>query len=222
VFSFVLLTGLTAQYGDRFMPTDLGSDYFRLAQRHFSIAVPTSSRESVSLHFREQLKVFGPEALRSCDERTQLVSDASFNRDEKYQLLGMPLGAIRDGGALADESRRLYSSAAAWTAGVDLNILYGCPGEISLALLDPVDSEMAQSLNYVARFRAHVANRICPLTVIERLSGELDTPGWTGLPELKDELAMNFQSRLSLYPVIQVNPVSTAVMSEVARMPIRG
>lgn len=216
IFSCVLLSALTSQFSDRYKPVDLGDEYFRFAQRHFSIAVPNQFRDRLACYFSDQCKQFGDDAIRAVDESTELVSDSSFNSDEYYALLGEPLGRLtrQRVAQLAGEANFLGAVAPTWVAGRDVSILYGFPGEISLALLAKPAVPL-EDIAVLARFRAEVALRICALPIVERLHRDLSTRGWDFLPELQAELRAAVDRRLSA-PVIAVDPFALSGHTEAA------
>lgn len=197
---------LTAGAGDRYYPDRMVPDFFLHARRHFSLAVPEHGRVAVTEHFERQFEELHDEALKACDETVELVAHGAIDDDSKYALLGahpLVMNPAQRANVLATIDA-VGVDADEWIPGRDLNILYAYPGAISLGLPDVIANPAIRSdIVRVARFRATLAARICPLPVLERLRADLDTVGWRAMPDVRDELCSLFDRRLDAFAFVR-------------------
>lgn len=202
--AYVPFGALTQPFGERYAPATLDPDYFLLARRHASIAVPSACRDAVSRYFHRLATVFGESAFMACPE--DLVVEGSHEPEDTR--LAISLGAD----AMSALQRR---QAAAWLSHAledevplaTLGYVFGTFGaELSLHLDAP--SSDRDAMEDVLRLRTRLLVDRASLPAVERAKASLETRGWESLAlaDLREELRGQLDARLCPFPVVQTDP----------------
>ncbi len=207
--AYEIFGGLTRPFGEYFSPETRAVNYFLRAHRHMSLAVPLTCRPAVSRYFHRQENVFGDEAFRECDENYFIYGGQESIGEFEKGLLHTAIEMV------APKRRREYleflqankNSIEAWRIGLDVDFAYATRG-IDAALLRKPDQSAVEEIAAIARVRADIAVKQCPLIVVQRFKDSLNTPGWDALDlaDYREELRGVLDARLARFPIIQANP----------------
>ncbi|HEY0505428.1 MAG TPA: hypothetical protein VGD42_18240 [Lysobacter sp.] len=202
--SQVVFGGITRSFGARFLPDELDPEFFLLAQRHGSIAVPEGQRSAVSRYFQRQAATFGARAFRVMDENL----DAAGATVDTEALAMFSLGVDALSPAQREGILALFI-AGAWHPGREFALVHACRG-VNVALHAPVreaDRSVAEAL---LRYRVAAVLGHGALPGIEATRAGLESPGWSSLAlaDLREELRGELDTVLSLHPLLQTDPFS--------------
>lgn len=202
--AYVPFGAFTRPFGDRHAPGILDCDYFLLARRHVSIAVPSACRGAVSRYFHRLATVFVESAFMACSE------EIAVEGSHEPEAIRMAIGLGAD--AMSPSQRK---EAIAWLShAIDdappmatLGYLFGTFGAELALRLDPLAGD-AGAVEQVLRLRTRLLVERASLPALGRAKASLETPGWEALAlaDLREELRGQLDARLCPYPIVQTDP----------------
>jgi hypothetical protein len=191
-----------------FSPPWEDSDVHFRAHRHRSVLVPEGARESVNLHFSQQVKAFGLTCVKRCPDSIALSDDAGLKGTSNWRLLADAIPLIASQAELDALLARIPDSSdeTGWkNLESELDIHFGIQGRISLwvppaRLISHLNKQGCAAL---LRFRLRVALRICSLPQIELFLRDVETsslePDATLFDLVGDEIQQNLSAGLVPY-----------------------
>ena len=206
-FSEFLIGGLTRYFGDEFLGVCTLRQHHLTARRQESYLVSELRRESVQAYFASQSE--WANCVREVgDDCLLVVTDESRKRAKDwYPMLGKP-GLQMSPSEIREANRHL---GRALDDGLprDLDITFGYPGDISISLPIPVrDEVLLRCFTELATTRVRTAVEVSALSVIERLSLDLDSVGWrtSSISEHRNHIRELLAKRLVPIDVINSDP----------------
>jgi hypothetical protein len=198
----VVFGGMTRSFGERFVAAELDPDYFLLAQRHASIAVPDGNRSEVSRYFQDQARAFGVRAFRAVDE--SLDAAGATVDPEGQAMFSWGIDALSR--AQLDEVLARFASGS-WSHDKEFGLMHGCRG-VNVALYAQIREPDCEGLEHLVRFRVRAVVEYGTLSAVEATRAGLESPGWRSplLANLQEELRGAFDACLSRYPSLKTDP----------------